>query len=88
MATGAIFAAVLLPAIGRAAPSLEGTWKTDLKTAKFGGKPELIMLKDGVYECGSCTPPNTYPADGKPHPVTDPYYDSSTALWFHRANSI
>ena len=75
----AVTATVLVPVVSLAAPSLEGTWKMDLKTAKFGGKPELIMLKDGVYECGSCVPPNKYPADGKPHPVSNPYYDTSTA---------
>ena len=57
--------------------ALSGTWKADLASLKFEGKPDEYLLKDGSYSCASCIPPLTIAADGKVHPVADrPYYDS------------
>jgi len=57
--------------------ALAGTWKTDRESVKFEGKPDEYLLKDGTYNCTTCIPPLTAPADGAFHPVADrPYYDS------------
>ena len=68
------------PTAAAAAASLDalsGTWKADLASLKFEGRPDEYSLKDGSYSCASCTPPLTVAADGQVHPVADrPYYDS------------
>jgi len=57
--------------------ALNGTWKVDLASLKFEGKPDAFELKDGKYSCSTCIPPLTAVADGQFHPVADrPYYDS------------
>jgi len=57
--------------------ALNGTWKVDLASLKFGGKPDQYSLKDGSYSCATCIPPLNVPADGQFHAVTgSPYYDS------------
>ena len=57
--------------------ALNGTWKVDLASLKFEGKPDTFELKDGKYSCSTCIPPLTAVADGQFHPVADrPYYDS------------
>jgi hypothetical protein len=57
--------------------ALNGTWKVDLASLKFDGKPDSYVLKDSTYTCNTCIPPLTTTADGAYHPVADrPYYDS------------
>jgi hypothetical protein len=57
--------------------ALNGTWKVDLASLKFGGKPDEVLVKDGSYNCATCIPPLTVAADGQFHAVTDrPYFDS------------
>lgn len=57
--------------------ALNGTWKTDLASMKFEGKPDEFLLQAGTYKCNTCTPPLTVAADGQFHAVADrPYYDS------------
>ena len=57
--------------------ALSGTWKADLASLKFEGKPDEYLLKDGSYTCATCIPPLTVAADGAAHAVADrPYYDS------------
>ena len=57
--------------------ALNGTWKVDLASLKFGGKPDNFSVKDGTYSCTTCIPALNVPADGQFHPVTgSPYYDS------------
>ena len=59
--------------------ALNGTWTADLATLKFGGKPDEVLVKDGTYNCATCIPPLTMPADGQLHPVADrPYYDHAS----------
>src|SRR5690242_11125921 len=63
------------PAAG--ADAINGTWKADLSTVQMSGKPDQILLKDGKFDCPTCTPPITLAADGAFHPVTGrPYADS------------
>lgn len=60
-----------------AAGTIEGAWKTDLASAQFENEPSVYLLKDGQYDCSTCKPPLTTPADGQFHPVADrPYFDS------------
>ncbi len=57
--------------------ALSGTWKADLASLKFEGKPDEYLLQDGTYKCNTCIPPLTVAADGQFHAVADrPYYDS------------
>ncbi len=57
--------------------ALNGTWKADLASIKFEGKPNEFVLQGGTYNCKTCIPPLTVAADGQFHPVADrPYYDS------------
>ena len=52
---------------GLAASPFDGTWRADLKAAKYDPKPDVILLKDGVYSCSTCTPALTIKADGAIH---------------------
>jgi len=59
------------------AAAITGTWKADLSTVQMSGKPDQILLKDGKFDCSTCTPPISLAADGAFHPVTGrPYADS------------
>src|SRR5271156_5954543 len=69
--------ALFLPAAAAAQSSFDGTWKFDMKTAKFPTKPDVLVLQDGTYECKTCIPPVKVKADGQDHAVTGhPYYDT------------
>ena len=35
---------------------IDGTWKADLSKLKFPEKPDVIVLKDGRYQCPTCVP--------------------------------
>jgi hypothetical protein len=69
----------LLSAAGPAfaASPFDGTWKLDLASANTPERPSVLSLKDGVFSCSSCIPAQSFPADGKFHPVAgNPYIDS------------
>ena len=74
-------AAILLVSAFAAGPAFAqagftGTWKADLKSVQTPQKPDVFMIKDGVYTCSSCVPAVSVKADGAFHPVTGhPYYD-------------
>ena len=60
-----------------AAGGIDGTWKADVTTAKWDQKPDEYLLQNGKYDCKTCTPAFSVPADGSFHNVTDhPYYDA------------
>ena len=61
--------ALLVPACALAQSALNGTWVTQLGSVKGFGKPFVIHLKDGMYEC-NCAPPIKVKADGQDHAVT------------------
>jgi hypothetical protein len=46
-------------------PTIDGTYKADVASAKFSTEPDVFTLKDGEYDCTSCTPPYKLPAEGK-----------------------
>ena len=55
---------LLLPATALAASAFDGTWKTRADTLKTTGKPDVIVIVDGMYTCSSCTPEIKVKADG------------------------
>lgn len=81
-----LLVAVSAPAL--AASPIDGTWKADAATAKLSTKPDVFTIKDGVYDCTSCTPPYKIPADGKPHPVADRDYWDAGSVAVVDANTL
>ncbi|MGH9735130.1 MAG: hypothetical protein ACRD8A_11145 [Candidatus Acidiferrales bacterium] len=73
----AVLTVVLAPALTLAQSGFDGTWKMDLKTAKFDTQPQVMLVQNGMYECKSCTPPTRVQADGIDHAVEgNPYVDA------------
>jgi hypothetical protein len=72
----ALLASLLTPGLAMAQSAFDGTWKVDLKTAKFPEKPDVYLLQDGMYHCKTCAPPVDVKADGQDQKVSGhPYYD-------------
>lgn len=72
-----VLAVLLAPASTLAQSGFDGTWKMDLKTAKFDSQPQILLVQNGMYECKSCTPPTRIEADGVDHAVEgNPYVDA------------
>lgn len=72
---GSLLLAACTPAA--TAPTIDGTYKIDVASAKLSDKPDTILLKDGQYECSTCTPTFKVAADGAPHAVEGrDYWDS------------
>ncbi|HEY1604622.1 MAG TPA: hypothetical protein VGF77_03395 [Allosphingosinicella sp.] len=76
--------AILLVSAFAATPALaqtgfNGTWKVDLHSVQAPQKPDVFMIKGGIYSCRSCVPVVTVKADGAFHAVTGhPYYDEES----------
>jgi len=69
--------AILVCAPVMAQSAFDGTWKFNLNDAQFPKKPDVFLLKDGVYQCTTCVPPIHVKADGQDQPVKGhPYYDT------------
>lgn len=62
-------AAAALPLVSLAQSAVDGTWRTDLKSISGSDKPTKYVVKDGMYECQTCTPSIRVPADGNEQPV-------------------
>lgn len=60
--------------------AIDGTYKADVANAKLSTKPDVFTIKDGQYDCPSCTPPFKIATDGKPHPVADRDYWDAAAI--------
>ena len=72
-----LIASLLMPAMAMAQSAFDGTWKVDLKTAKFPTKPDVYLLQGGMYHCKTCVPSMDVKADGQDHKVSgNPYYDT------------
>jgi len=70
---------VLTPGLAMAQSAFDGTWKVDIKTAKFPTKPDVYLLQDGMYHCKTCAPPVDVKADGQDQKVSGhPYYDTKS----------
>lgn len=67
-------------AAAASADAINGTWKADLSTVQMSGKPDQLLLKDSKFDCPTCTPPLTLPADGAFHPITGRAYADSIAI--------
>jgi hypothetical protein len=73
----AITALLLLPAAALASSAFDGTWKTRMDSMKVTGKPDVVVIADGMYTCSSCVPEIKIKADGTDQQVTGhPYYDT------------
>lgn len=60
--------ALLVPGYAFAQSAFTGTWKLDVSSAEGTGRPEVVHLKDGMFEC-NCVPPVKVKADGADHAV-------------------
>lgn len=82
-------ASLLMPALGLAQSAFVGTWKADVNSdIQLPKKPDVYLLTGGVYQCKTCAPAFSVPADGQDHAVTGhPYYDS-VAVKVLDANTI
>jgi hypothetical protein len=65
------------PGLAMAQSGFDGTWKVDVKTAKFPTKPDVYLLQDGMYHCKTCAPTIDIKADGQDQKVLGhPYFDT------------
>lgn len=70
---------MLSPILAQADSPFDGTWKADLATAELPSKPDVLLLKDGIFHCDSCVPPIIVKADGQDQRVTgDAYFDTKS----------
>lgn len=76
----ALASATLLSA--QTKPSITGTWKGDLASAKLPAKPDVFAIRAGRYTCSTCTPPVAVKADGTPQASTGHDY------WDHVAVTV
>jgi hypothetical protein len=67
--TGVVLVTVwlLAPVMARAQSAFDGTWKINLSKAHYSAKPDVYLLKDGVWHCESCVPVINMAVDGKDH---------------------
>lgn len=72
-------ASCLIAAPALAASPIDGTWKIDIGSAELSRKPHVVLLRDGAYECSTCTPVFKVKADGAFHPVAGmDYFDEAS----------
>ncbi|HEV7218120.1 MAG TPA: hypothetical protein VGN39_04540 [Terriglobales bacterium] len=68
---------LLTPVLASAQSTLDGTWKADLNKAQLSKKPDVYLLRNGMYECKTCVPAIKIKADGEDQSVTGhPYFDT------------
>ena len=70
----------LSAAVPAYADPFDGTWVADVKALSASGKPDSVMLKNGTYNCMSCTPAYSVAADGAYHMVKGRAYWDETAV--------
>ncbi len=66
----------LFSCVALARKPFDGTWKLDVGTIPTPKAPLIWLLKDGVYECKSCSPPIRVKADGQDQPTPHQVYDT------------
>ncbi len=72
----AALAMLSMPILAGAQSPLNGTWKANMNSVDWSKKPDVYVLKDGMYSCKTCVPPYEIKADGTDQKVTGhPYYD-------------
>ncbi|WP_198651405.1 hypothetical protein [Dyella sp. C11] len=68
---------LLFPLAVLADGPFDGTWKIDMSKVQMPKKPDVLLLKDGMYACKTCVPSIDIKADGQDHAITGhPYLDS------------
>lgn len=68
---------LMVPVVAAAQSAFDGTWKIDVNKAQMPKKPDVYLLKDGMYHCKTCAPAIDIKADGEDQKVTGhPYYDT------------
>ncbi len=83
---GGLLLAACTPAVS--GPTINGTYKADVTSAKLSTKPEVFTVANGQYDCSSCTPPFKIAADGQPHPVADRDYWDAMSVKVVDANTL
>jgi hypothetical protein len=87
-----LFSALLVSAFATgpalAASPLDGTWKADLASVKWPSKPDVYVIRDGLYTCSSCVPRVSVKADGAFHPVSGHAYYDEQAVKIVDARSV
>jgi len=78
--TAALLTLALVPAQAMADSAFDGTWKGDVSSAKMPTKPDMYVLKDGMYDCKTCAPGYKIKADGSDQPVTGHPYTDTVAI--------
>src|SRR4029077_16494209 len=88
LSCGATLSSVLAPVRALADSPIDGTWKADVSSAQMPKKPDIFVLKDGMYSCKTCAPGYTIKADGTDQAVSGhPYFDT-VAIKVVDANTI
>lgn len=73
----ALLGALLLPATLMAQSPFDGNWKVDLDKVHTPKKPDVLLLKNGMFECKTCVPAIHIRADGQDQTVAgNPYFDT------------
>jgi hypothetical protein len=65
-----------LPVMLFAQSPFDGTWKTNMATAKLSQKPYEFSVNNGMYDCESCVPKINIKADGQEQAVSGQTYDT------------
>lgn len=88
---------IAVPACTLAANPFDGTWLVD-RAQQPPGKPDVYVVEGGAFNCSSCEPSYSVPADGKDYKTpTNPYHDMVAAtvvnaqtikLVFHKAGRL
>lgn len=79
---------LLASSLAVAQTPFDGTWVTQLDTAKFPTKPDRYLLNNNRYECLTCVPKVSVPADGNDQKVTGHSYFDTIAVKVVNASSI
>jgi len=76
-----VFVVFFMCSVGVLAQSaLDGTWRVDLQSGQFAGKPLVQSLQNGEFRCDTCVPKISVKADGQDHERKgDPYADTISA---------
>ncbi len=77
----------LVPAVALASSSLDGTWKGRADSVKVSGKPDTLVVAEGMYTCSSCVPEIRIKADGTDQKVTGHEYYDTVAVKIVDANN-
>jgi hypothetical protein len=73
----AVMAAGVVPMCCLAQSAFDGTWKIDANQIHLSDKPDVLVVKNGMYQCKTCVPPVDIKADGTDQPVKGhPYFDT------------